>query len=567
MMLPWTLNTAWMLGCAPEARAFAHATRQVAITQSRLLNDIVRANEHTSFGRDHAFSRIHDPAGFRQRVPPSRYEDYADRIARIAAGEQHVLTREPVELLEPTSGTVGGEKLIPFTHGLRRQFQRAVAAWMANLLWRRPALRKGRAYWSISPYAGPPRRTAGGLPIGFSDDAAYLSSTEQWALRRLLVVPGSVAQLADADIFRYVTLYRLLAAGDLALISIWSPTFLPALLSSLNAWHEPLCHDIATGRLSVGALLPGPLNAQLRLPPMPRRAARLRQVFRAAPTLAETTRAIWPGLTLISAWTDAGAASHLPALQQLFPGVEIQGKGLLATEGCVSFPLVGRPASVLALRSHFLEFEPLDACSSPRLAHELDLGGRYRVILTTAGGLYRYQLRDEVEVVAFEQQCPLVRFLGKGDGVSDMVGEKLSEPHVRAVLTELFERRRIQPRFAMLVPAGGSPPRYRLYVQGDVPEALGGDLERLLHGNPHYAHAVRIGQLAPVEVAAIAPTRPDAWEAYERGCVARGMRRGNIKPMAMDPRPGWPTVLDTLTSAPAPPASATATGPAAARTP
>src|SRR5439155_20756984 len=147
---------------------------------------------------------------------------------RIGAGEARVLTADPVLLLEPTSGASGGEKLIPYTAGLRRQFQRGVAAWIADLYWHRPAVRRGRAYWSISPALGPPRRSSGGIPIGFADDAEYLGRLERFALRRLLVAPPAVARLSDMAAFRYCTLLFLLAAEDLTLVSVWNPTFLLA---------------------------------------------------------------------------------------------------------------------------------------------------------------------------------------------------------------------------------------------------------------------------------------------------------------------------------------------------
>ena len=88
-------------------------------------------------------------------------------ITRVAAGEERVLTSERVLLLEPTSGTTGGEKLIPYTAGLRRQFQRGVSAWMADLFYHRPQVRSGRAYWSISPALVSQRVSPGGIPIGF----------------------------------------------------------------------------------------------------------------------------------------------------------------------------------------------------------------------------------------------------------------------------------------------------------------------------------------------------------------------------------------------------------------
>jgi len=127
MGLSWWLNTAWMWKCRREAQRLAAATRAVRQTQKTLLQDIIVRNRETWFGRRHGFGQITQPRDFRRQVPLSQYEDYADAVGRIAAGEQQVLTREPVELLEPTSGTTRGEKLIPYTGGLRRQFAQDLA--------------------------------------------------------------------------------------------------------------------------------------------------------------------------------------------------------------------------------------------------------------------------------------------------------------------------------------------------------------------------------------------------------------------------------------------------------
>jgi hypothetical protein len=548
MSLAGWLNTAWMLKASAEAWAFRRATRAVAAAQARVLAATLRANAGTDFGRRHGFDRVRTPRDFQERVPLSLAADYATAVGRIAAGEPNVLTAERVELLEPTSGTTGGEKLIPLTAALRRQFQRAVAAWVADLFWHRPAVRRGRAYWSISPALGGARRTAGGIPIGFDDDAAYLGTLERFALDRLLVVPPEVARLPHLETFRYCTLLHLLRARDLALVSVWSPTFLTALLAPLPVWQDRLIADLRGGTLSPPVPIPAELAARLK----PRhtdsaRADELAALLRARLAPAERLRRVWPRLAVISCWADAAAARQLPALRDLFPWVTFQGKGLLATEGCVTFPLEGRPAPVLAVRSHFFEFqEPGGRC---RLAHELERGGRYRVVLTTGGGLYRYQLGDEVEVAGFEGQCPLLRFRGKADRVSDLVGEKLAEAHVRAVLDRVFARHGLTPAFALLVPVEGPTPRYRLYVQGGSVEALppravlATDLEAGLGENPHYGYAVRLGQLAAAEVEVLPPHTEPGWQVYERRCVAHGQRAGNVKPAALDARPGWAEVF------------------------
>src|SRR5262249_24654966 len=276
------LNTAWMFMCAGEARAFHRATRQVEETQAGVLREILLRNRESEFGQEHGFAQIKTPRDYQARVPLLTSEDFAAPVRCIAAGDQNVLTAERVLLLEPTSGTTGGEKLIPYTASLRRQFQRGVAAWMADLLWHRPAVRRGRAYWSISPVFGPPRRSAGGIPIGFDDDAAYLGTLEQLALRRLLVVPPLVARLPDLTAFRSRTLLYLLGADDLTLISVWNPTFLTALFAPLEEWHDRLCADLRSGAV--------------QLPASPRRAALLEAVFRERASPAEKLRQVWPRL-------------------------------------------------------------------------------------------------------------------------------------------------------------------------------------------------------------------------------------------------------------------------------
>ncbi len=540
------LNTAWMLKCSVERGAFHRATCQVARTQERVLHAILRANRGTEFGVRYGFDRLEGPREYQERVPLSTYADYAEPIRRIAAGEVSVLTRAPVRLLEPTSGTTGGEKLIPYTATLRRQFQRAVAAWVADLFWHRPGVRRGRAYWSLSPALGGARRSVGGIPIGFEDDAAYLGDLEKAALRRLLVVPSALARIPDLEAFRYATLLCLLRAGDLTLVSIWNPTFLTALIAQLEEWQELLCADLQHGLFRPPGPVPETLTRTLSRRD-PRRAVAVRSILRLHLPLAERLRALWPRLALISCWTDAGAARFLPELRAFFPAVEIQAKGLLATEGCVSFPLTDRPGAVLAIRSHFFEFAESNSPTRLQLAHQLDRGGRYSVVLTTGGGLYRYQLHDEVEVVGFENECPLLRFLGKRDRTSDLVGEKLSEPHVRAVLDRVFVTHGVTPCFALLVPVEGPPPRYRLYFQGDqafhADPALQADLEAGLAENPYYRQAVGLGQLAPMEVEVLDPDQEPAWRVYERRCLVLGQKAGNIKPTALDPRPGWTEVF------------------------
>ena len=524
MSLAAGLNWAWMRSCQRERRALMLATTDVADSQARLLHEILQSNATTAFGREHRFQQLRSPRDFLAQVPLGDYDGHRPWIERVARGEVNVLTHQPVRLFQPTSGTSAAEKLIPYTPALRAQYQRGIAAWIGDLYRQRPAVRRGRAYWSISPALGDARCTSGGIRIGFDDDAEYLSPLGRLFQRRLMAVPPEVAQACDLDDFRRATLLHLLAARDLSLVSIWNPSFLTVLLRYLEAHSETLCHALLHERQEH------------------RRAAEVTSIFRDSSSMTERLRQLWPQLAMISCWTDASAAMALDELRLLIPDVEIQPKGLLATEGFVSVPLCDQPAAALAVRSHFFEFTSADSPRT-RLAHELDVGGRYGVVITTGGGLYRYQLFDEVEVVGMHHECPLVRFTGKTDRTSDLVGEKLAEPFVRHCLAQVCERYGIRPRFALVAPIESRPPRYRLVLQTAESqrqplEGLANQLESLLKANPYYRHAVEISQLLPVEVAQLSAS-VDAQSLYNETLIARGQRLGNIKPTALDRWSGW----------------------------
>ncbi|MBC8356197.1 MAG: GH3 auxin-responsive promoter family protein [Planctomycetes bacterium] len=561
MSLAYWLNTAWMWSCRRESRAFHLATQSVAKTQHVVLRDIVSKNANSTFGRQHDFRSIRSVADLQQRVPLSTYAGYSTAIEQISAGRTNVLTVEPIELLEPTSGTTRGEKLIPYTASLRRQFQRAVAVWIADVMERRPQIRRGRAYWSISPALGPTRITSGGTPIGFDDDAAYLSRMERVFLKHLLVTPPEISRLSSIENFRYCTLFHLLAAADLTLLSVWSPTFLTSLLSRLDSWSDRLSDDLRGGRANLPDVNePNVSECVLTTSCGKERAKRVGSILRSNEPLSTKLSRLWPRLDLISCWADSTAGTYMNGVRELFPNIAIQPKGLLSTEACVSFPLVDRPGAALALRSHFFEFIDVSdskAQEETRLADQLRVGERYELVVTTGGGLYRYRTRDIVEVVGFENECPLLKFVGRAGRVSDLVGEKVNESHVSQILQQVCQTHVVTPEFAMLVPIA-SPAGYRLYLEASnnqhqrmtaMAASILHNVEVGLNQNPHYRYAVQLGQLQPLDMRIVDGNRLRLWEIYERILLARGQRAGDIKPTALDSWLGWDEEFDRASPA------------------
>ncbi len=484
-------NSAWLAASLPEYLRFRRAVTRVEETQRRLLQSCIRCNAETAFGRRHDFAGIRCWEDYTERVPVQTYEGFADSIERIAAGQQGVLTAAPVRLFEPSSGSSGAVKRIPYTAGLQAEYRRAVAVWITALFLGDPRLAAGRAYWSLTPPGKRKPDPEAAVPTGFDDDSAYLGGFAQRLVGLTLATPSRLRSITDSDEFWKVTAASLSSCHDLRFISAWHPSFVLLLRHKVR---EYLGSEIDP----------------------------------------------WPNLRLISCWGDAQAATILPDLQAAFPGVTIQPKGLLATEGVVTIPLAD--TYPLAIRSHFFEFEDAEGTIHP--PWNLHTGNEYSVILTTGGGLYRYALRDRVRVTGVLGDTPCLRFLGKTDKVSDQRGEKLNEAFVAECLHEAFASFGITPRFAMLAPdTRGGTPCYTLFIESDrtLPATLAEILEKLLRRGYHYDLCLRLGQLRPLRVIEV---RAPAFEAYARGMVRRGMRLGDVKPTSLSPCTDWPDYFE-----------------------
>ena len=161
--------------------------------------------------------------------------------------------------------------------------------------------------------------------------------------------------------------------------------------------------------------------------------------------------------------------------------------------------------------------------------------------MSTGGGLLRYRLGDRVSVEGFLGRTPCLRFAGRADTVSDLVGEKLSAGRVSAVLASALGTMdgAVEARFAMLAPEWTNPPAYHLYVEseasGERLEALARRVEDLLSEGFAYRYARELGQLGPVRVARVR----GASRRYEMRCLSLGQRAGSVKPVDLHPEPGW----------------------------
>jgi hypothetical protein len=527
------LNTLPLVGCWRAARQFDSALQDPEAVQSDLLLALLHRNQSCEYGKQYGLSSIRSVREYQERIPIVTYDDIAPYVERMMAGEGGVLTSEPVLMFEKTSGSVSAAKYVPYTRTLRAQFQAALASWITDLHRAFPGLASGCAYWLVTPLSRERELTRGGIPIGFESDAEYFGPLHRWLLQKTMALPAALARVPSLEDCLYLTLRFLLQARSLTFISVWNPSFLRILLAQLELNGERLVQDLLDGNVSVSAPLPSAVTASFRRDAL--QAGNLQAMLRRGRI---EPKELWPQLKLISCWTSAASAVTKSEIQQAFPGVAIQGKGLLATEGVVSIPIERYKGCVAAVTSHFLEFLDFES-GDCRLASELEQGAEYSAVLTTGGGFWRYELGDRVRVTGFANRTPILEFVGKEDCVSDLRGEKLNAIFVANILAE-FDCCRCAS-FAMLAPSNTGIPRYSLFLESQHGNtALAAHLDEKLRANPHYAYCRSLGQLAEPQLFLI---QHGAREAYLKHCEALGQRAGSVKTTALHKQSGWEEVF------------------------
>jgi GH3 auxin-responsive promoter len=512
--------------------AFLELTGDAARQQTQCLISLLQRNRTTKIGQQYAFSQIASVADFQSTVPVTTYQQIASDIQATAAGEEDLLFAGSALVMEPTGGSGAsnrsGLKLIAYSGQSLVEFQNMVRPWLDDLFQTYPELISCSAYWSISPTnrEALPLLINGPIPIGLPTDAHYLGDALGDALFRSLSVPPSVGSITDHNQWALATLCHLLNDENLGLVSVWSPTFWLDLTTIAVQRSSDVLAAFESHHIAISAERRLMLNEQL--------------------PLANFVE-IWPKLKVISCWADASAQVYIPALQRRFPHCLVQGKGLLATEGAMSFPLMvdrNNYQHVLALNSGFFEFAPLgqtaESNGNLKLCHELDIGAQYRIFLTNSSGLYRYDIGDEIEVTGFLGTAPCFKFLGRGASTVDLCGEKLSESFVgQAIAGALLESNlsccAVLTPVAQVTLARG----YQLVIDQVLSslqtQRLASALDSALSANPQYAYARKLGQLQSIQLVYLANLQ----QRWLQRALAKGQQLGDIKPPVLTQDNDW----------------------------
>jgi hypothetical protein len=511
---------------------FIAALRNARTGQRELLARLLATNADTTFGREHGFAQVRDLREYRRAVPIRPYAAFRPLVDRALAGERNVLTAADPVLYFATAGTTGAPKRVPVVREAFNHLTNNQVVYWGCLADRHPAVAERDDAVVMLHLAPRPftELSATGVPIlNPTHIPAERNGIMPYARAPWFPPP---AELGDAE--RLYFFLRHTIEHDLRGFACLHPSRMPGFAARLAHDAPRLVQELHDG--TVCGVREGAPN--------PTRAAELERLAGGG---ALVPRDVWPNLEFIACWYGGSFKLYAPSIVEAYGARLVAHMSASSEAGHITLPIDGEPMDgPLTVHANFYEFIPVDdsvedATSPEHLARcneatltcdELELGGRYELVLTSPSGLYRYAPGDRFEVQGFVHGVPRIGFIGRG-GIVDMTGEKISEQHVQAAIDGVLGELGLAAACATCCAVFGTSAHYVFVFEprGAWPAAardqlagkLDGELRRM---NSRYELKRSFGDLAPprVELAA-----SGAFERHRQQRIAAGAPATQLK--------------------------------------
>ena len=517
-------------------RRLKRATKAPMRQNEALLKKILRENRDTEFGKAHHFAEIQTIEDFRRAVPVCVYEDYAPYLERMKNGEENLLTASKILGYSRTSGSSGVPKYIPATAAslkayVRYTWTRALALGARELKKQGKQYHPGRGVF-LSPATN--ETLPNGMPCS---NIAEIGAREYGMFYPyILTIPTrDLFDMHDGDYIYNIYRFALADEDVTFFFSVFFSVNVSQLAYLRQHWRV-IVDDIEKGEISESIEMKPELRASLqkRIRPMPQRAAYLRKQFEQG--FDETLfRRLWPNLTVMCAIGNASFRSAAAHIRSVAADVPFDFSIYGASEGLVAacYELENTDMQLLC-DSCFYEFIPYGEKEERVLTlDQVEVGQKYELLITTQAGLYRYRLKDVIEVRGFRGKCPLISFVYRKGQLFNIAGEKFSEEDARTTI-EMFEQSHgiSLDRWLFYQDESVQPNRYVLVVESE--EDIDWDhcvqeLETYMgQCNKRYTGQREKAYIDPLIIKKQQPGTHEAWAAH---CISQGASASQIKPV------------------------------------
>lgn len=477
--------------------SFVGKTKKTAQVQERFLLGLIKAHRHTELGRKYQLSEIKTVQQFREQVPILPYSSYEPYLERIAQGEQNILTADKVVYLTLTSGSTGKKKMIPTTRRSQNAFRTATLTSIGflNEALRLKGLQFGKLLVTNSTQIW--GHTSAGIPYGPA--SAGVLRMDKFIYEQFFANPYEAIQINDSPARHYVCLLFALREPLMRGMIANFPMLILRTCNYLEKYAESLIKDIENGTIADWLLIEPELRLKLeqQWSSDPIRAAQLKEIIKTEGRL--TPKLVWQNLSVVANARGGTSNFYFERFPSYFEYTPIFGAVFSSAEGMFSiYHDVDNDGSVLALESGFFEFisEEQWEVEQPKtlLATEVKAGERYRILTTSYGGFYRYDIGDVIEVLGFYEQAPIIVFRHRQGGLISSTTEKTTEAHATQVMQALQQEFKVKLEdFCITLSEHDFPARYLVNIELAPGEILDNSQDflasfdrKLQEANTHY---------------------------------------------------------------------------------
>jgi len=468
---PWFRRLLVYVAGNPLLKDFEKKTKKLQKTQKKLLKNILKKSRNTVFGKEHNFDKIRNIADFKRNVPVGDFETHRPYINRMMKGEEDVLFPGKPLIYNTSSGTTSKPKMIPISKEYLKKSQTKLnKIWLYSCVKENPDIYNGKSLSAVAPEKE--GEVEDGTPFGSISGHGYKNIPA--ILKSTYCGPYSLICIKDYQ-KKFYAMVRCALANDITIIISPSPSNILRFHQTVMDEFDDLVKDIENGtmRKDVLNLIPEDDHKDLYnyIKPDKKRAENLKKLKDLYGRDLKPKH-YWPNIALINIWKQGNFSLMVPRLDDFFPEKTVfRAFGYQASEGRAGLVLKNNwNYSVLAHHIYFFEFieESERNKENPEtlLPHQLKVGKRYFIIFTNGSGLYRYDMNDIIEICGYYNEVPLFKFIQKGEGITSITGEKLSEIQIIEAVKEVSGKLGINiQNYVMYCDIPES--QYRFYVEFD----------------------------------------------------------------------------------------------------
>ena len=503
--------------------------------QKKLLQDILRNNASSQYGKKYQFSRITNIREYQKNIPISEYDQIKDFIQNQE--QTHSVICSKAFMYNQTSGTTGEPKYIPITKESITDLKHAqqISAWHNYNSC--PEAYQGKLLGIVSPAIE--GHLDSGTPYGAASGHIY--NTMPDIARKKYVLPSELFSIENYTHKYYILTRIALEEESITFMGTANPSTFHKIEETIKTNVDSLIKDLNNGTCKYLGELEPSLRTQIEkfIKTNKQRAASLLQLQQQG---SISLSSLWPHLKLITTWTKGSCGIALSSLlQNQNHHIDVCELGYLASEMRGSIVIDPKNGTeILNTQSVFFEFCERDKWEQGETKlltlNEIEKNLEYYIFITTKTGLYRYNMNDIIKVTGYYNNTPTIQFQQKGKGVTNITGEKLYESQILSAMQEIEQELSLDFNFYQAV-ADEEAQQYIIYVEPQKEKSISSETLSILLDqtiqklNIEYMNKRKSGRLKPIEVKLL---KQGTYETFKETRLKDGVREGQFKTVILE---------------------------------